>query len=140
MTDSQLATAVADHSGDPVIWLGTVSPSSASGHARPTIRPVWFVVAEGCFVLFSSPGAAKVRHVARNPHVVLTFHTDPRAERVRVIDGLAEIDRTGPPASATSGFLDKYEHLYAEMDYTRSGFDASFSARIIITPTRTWEW
>ncbi|TCP57535.1 PPOX class probable F420-dependent enzyme [Tamaricihabitans halophyticus] len=135
MTDAALSKAINDHDSDLVVWLGTVT---ASG--RPTIRPVWFVVDGGRLVIFSAPGAAKVRHVARNPQVVLTFHTDPAAQEVRVIDGLAEVDQTGPPASSTPGFLEKYEHLYAGLGYDRTSFDTALSTRLVITHTRTWGW
>ncbi|WP_369822196.1 pyridoxamine 5'-phosphate oxidase family protein [Saccharomonospora sp. CUA-673] len=126
---------MADHAGDMVVWLGTVT---AAG--RPTVRPVWFVVDDGRLVTFSAPRAAKVRHLARNRHVVLSFPTDAHARNVRVIDGTAEVDADGPRASAMPGFLDKYEHLYAGLGYDRAGFDAALSTRITITPTRTWGW
>ena len=134
MSETELDQAVTEHRDDRVIWLGTVTKSG-----RPTIRPVWFVVDDGQLIAFSAPDSAKVRQIERNPHVVLTFHTDPAAQRVRVIDGLAAVERDGAPASAP-GFLEKYEHLYAGIGYDRASFDAAFSARLVITPTRTWGW
>ncbi|KID29868.1 Pyridoxamine 5'-phosphate oxidase [Prauserella sp. Am3] len=135
MSEGDLARVMAQHGQDPVVWLCTVT-----AHGRPTVRPVWFVVDGGAFVVFSAPGTAKVAHVRGNPQVTLTFHTDSAARSVRVVDGLAAIDSHGPAASETPGFLDKYEHLYAGLGYDRAGFDVALSMRLTVVPTSTWGW
>ena len=122
-----------EHPADEVLWFGTVTPSG-----RPTTRPVWFVHHDGELLLFSEPGAAKVRHLAGNPHVVVTFPSDPAAAHVRVVSGTA-VGEHGLP-SAFPGYLAKYERHYDAVGYDRDRFDATFDALVRITPERTWGW
>lgn len=133
MTETTLPDALAAHAADLVLWLGTVTPSG-----RPTTRPVWFLYDGDDLLVFSEPGAAKVRHVRRNPRVVVSFPSDPAAASVRVVDGTAAVEET--PPSSFPAYLAKYESHYASVGYDRASFDATFHTLLRITPTRTWGW
>ncbi|MBC3194337.1 pyridoxamine 5'-phosphate oxidase family protein [Pseudonocardia sp. C8] len=133
MSDTTVQDALAARAADQVLWLGTVTPSG-----RPTIRPVWFLHEGGDLLVFSEPGAAKVRHVRHNPQVVVTFPSDPAAASVRVVDGKATVEEAVP--SSFPAYLDKYEPQYAGVGLDRASFDATYHALVRITPTRTWGW
>jgi PPOX class probable F420-dependent enzyme len=125
---------IAGKANDPVLWLGTVSPKG-----RPSIRPVWFVLHEGVFVIFSPPAAWKVRHLQANPDVVIHFHTDPAAKNLLVVAGRAEVTDGLPPSSIPAYWL-KYQAAMASYEYTPERFDALYPIRITITPERAWGW
>ena len=133
MTDDAVRSALTEHAADLVLWLGTVTPSG-----RPTTRPVWFLYDDGDLLVFSEATAAKVRHVRKNPQVVVTFTSDPAAASVRVVDGTATVEEAVP--SSFPGYRAKYEADLATMGYDRARFDAEFHTLLRITPTRTWGW
>lgn len=133
MTDDAVRSALTTHASDLVLWLGTVTPSG-----RPTTRPVWFLHDDGDLLVFSEPGAAKVRHVRKNPQVVVNFPSDPAAASVRVVHGTATVEETAP--SSFPGYLAKYEEQYPVVGHDRASFDTAYSALLRITPARTWGW
>ncbi|GAB3480056.1 TIGR03667 family PPOX class F420-dependent oxidoreductase [Nocardiopsis coralliicola] len=118
---------------DSVIWLGTVTPSG-----RPTTRPVWFYWDGSAFVLYSEPGAAKVRHIEANPNAVLNFNTAPDGEDVAVVFGTAVAERGAPPPSGLTGYMHRYRAALPGIGYSEESFDAAFSVRITVAPVRSW--
>ena len=66
-TSSELgARADARLRTERTIWLATVAEDRA-----PAVRPVWFLWDGESFLLYSQPGAAKVRHIQTHPSVAL---------------------------------------------------------------------
>lgn len=133
MTDPSVRAALTSHASELVVWLGTVTPSG-----RPTTRPVWFLHDDGDLLVFSEPGAAKVRHVRKNPQVVVNFPGDPAAASVRVVHGTATVEEAAP--SSFPEYLAKYESHIVAMGYDRARLDAEFPTMLRITPVRTWGW
>ncbi|WP_019815513.1 TIGR03667 family PPOX class F420-dependent oxidoreductase [Saccharomonospora saliphila] len=117
---------------DEVAWLTTVTRSG-----RPAPRPVWFVFDGEAFVVFSEPGAAKVRHLARQSRVTVHFNSDAGGGDVLVVHGSGELDPDLLPSRAP-GYLDKYEPSYPVIGHDRDSFDATYSTAIRITPDRAW--
>ncbi|MQY31836.1 hypothetical protein NRB56_74470 [Nocardia sp. RB56] len=126
---------IAGKADDPVLWLGTVT-----SQGRPSIRPVWFVLHEGKFVIFSTPNAWKVRHVQANPDVCITFHTDPAAKNLLVVAGRAEVSLEGHPPSSIPAYGVKYASGFADYNYSQQRFDELYPTRITVTPERAWGW
>jgi len=58
---------------EAIIWLTTVDRRN-----RPQPRPVWFDWDGKSILIFSQPGAAKVRHLADNRNVASTSTVTPR--------------------------------------------------------------
>ena len=56
---------------EQIIWLTTVD-----ARQTPQPRPVWFHWDGESALIFSQTKAAKLRHIAKNPHVALNFNTD----------------------------------------------------------------
>lgn len=119
--------------GEQVAWLTTI------GKNGPVPRPVWFVFDGAAFVVFSEPDAHKVRQIRENPQVTVNFNSSADGGDVLVVHGTAEVV-SGPTASSTPGYLDKYESHYAGIGYDRDRFDTTYSTALRITPTRSWGW
>jgi PPOX class probable F420-dependent enzyme len=121
------------HVSEPVAWLTTITSTG-----RPAPRPVWFVAAEGdTLLVFSEPGALKVKHIRANPLVSLNFNTSADGGDVLVLSGRAELV-DGPKPSTTPGYLEKYEALYPAIKHDVASFDAQYSQAIRVTPDRSW--
>jgi PPOX class probable F420-dependent enzyme len=77
-----------------IVWLTTVTPSGA-----PLPRPVGFLWdGSDNISIYSQPGA-RIRNIARNPQVTLSFDGDGQGGDIVVLSGTAEVDESGakPP-------------------------------------------
>jgi PPOX class probable F420-dependent enzyme len=120
---------------ESVLWLTTVS---ASG--RPHIVPIWFGWDGRTFLVYTKPGAMKVRNLTCNPAVMLALG-DPGADfDVLLIEGLAEV--VDPPTSdpVPAPFFNAYSDRMAAIGLSRDDFEATYSLVIRIRPTRYLGW
>ncbi|WP_091674914.1 TIGR03667 family PPOX class F420-dependent oxidoreductase [Amycolatopsis marina] len=117
---------------DTIVWLTTVTSTG-----KPAPKPVWFVFDGESFLIFSEPGALKMKHIDANPNVALHFNIAPDGEDVLVVSGTAEVVPDVLPSTAP-GYLDKYEAHYPRIGHDRDSVDATYSAAIRVTPTRSW--
>lgn len=116
-----------------IIWLSTVSPTG-----QPSPRPVWYRWDGAAFVVYTFPGAAKIRHIRANPKVAVHFNADREGEDVVVMVGRAEIDTDPVPPSAYPGYLDKYGAALPGIGYTVESLDAEFTVVVRVVPERWW--
>jgi PPOX class probable F420-dependent enzyme len=117
---------------DPVVWLTTVGAAGA-----PSPNPVWFLWDGAATVrLFSLPEAARVRHVAANPHVSLNFPGDGQGGDIVVLNGTAELRPEDPQADRVPGYLAKYAGHIARIGLTPTTFARRYSLPITITLSR----
>jgi PPOX class probable F420-dependent enzyme len=113
-------------------WLTTVSPAG-----RPQSVPVWFLVQDdGTILLYSRPGKAKLRNIAATPHVALGLDVTDLGRDVIRFEGTARHVPDHPPADQVPAYLSKYVERIAAIFGTPERFAGSFSAAILITPTR----
>lgn len=118
---------------DTLVWLTTVSPSG-----RPAPRLVWFMwIRESCLV-YSQPGAAKLRHIAGNERVTLNFNSDAVGGDAVVIAGRAELAPDAPSASALPGLLDKYADLLEAIGMTADRFTSTYTVAMRVIPDHAW--
>jgi len=120
---------------ESIVWLTTVS---AGG--RPHIVPIWFGWDGRTFLIFTKPGATKVRNIRSNPAVMLALG-DPTADfDVLLVEGLAEVlDRpTSDPVPAA--FFTAYSDRMVAIGLSRDAFEATYSLAIRIRPTRYLGW
>ncbi|MEU8896794.1 TIGR03667 family PPOX class F420-dependent oxidoreductase [Nocardia sp. NPDC048505] len=115
---------------ESLIWLTTVG---ASGTPQP--NPVWFQWRAGEFLLFSEPGQAKVRNIARNPRVSLNLNTAGGYD-VAVLTGDARIDETTPAAAELTAYAAKYADGLKSLKLSAEEFFATYSVAIRVTPDR----
>ena len=83
-----LGKRAAEHlAADLCVWLTTVS-----SNGTPQPAPVWFLWEGGTVLIYTQPGAIKVRNIRSNPYVSLNFNCSFDGSDVVVISGVAEID------------------------------------------------
>jgi len=114
---------------EETIWLTTVDASYT-----PQPRPVWFQWDGETAMIFSQAGAAKVRHIARNPRVALNFNTDEDGGDVGVLIGEARLLEEAPPVTRLQAYLKKYAAGIQDIGLTPEAMQAEYSVVILITP------
>jgi PPOX class probable F420-dependent enzyme len=137
--ESKFGFLVKEHlDNEYFVWLTTVD-----GNNTPQPRPVWFIWADGAFLIFSQANAYKVRHLKNNPKVSLHFNTlDKSGEKhIIVFVGEASFDPDVPPAHKVPAYFAKYKTGFEELNMTPEGFSDEYSVAIRIKPTelRGWE-
>lgn len=118
---------------DTLVWLTTVSPSG-----RPAPRLVWFMWTDDSCLIYSQPGAAKLRHITGNDRVTLNFNSDALGGDAVVLAGSAELVPGAPSADAVPGLLDKYTDLLEAIGMTAAQFTSSYTVVIRVTLDRAW--
>jgi PPOX class probable F420-dependent enzyme len=114
-----------------VIWLTT---TSSDGTPQP--RPVWFIWEHESLLIYSEPGAQKVKHIGRNPKVAVHFNSDPQGENVVVFIGEAQIVENAPPPDKAPVYFDKYREGIAGLGMSPAEFGQTFSMALRVTPSR----
>lgn len=114
-----------------IAWLTVVRED---GMPLPT--PVWFVWRDGAFLMFSQPGALKLRAIARNPNVTLHFNTDPTGEYFVIAQCRAAVDTSTPSSLALPEYQEKYRELIALIGFTPERLAAEFSLPLRLMPLR----
>ena len=119
-----------------VVWFTTVDTKII-----PHTRPVWFVWDKGGFLIFSQPTAFKLKHIKRNPNVILHFNSDQIAEeRVVIYQGVARIDDSPVRPHQVKSYLQKYKSGIERLGSTPEEFSEGYSVAIRITPTALRGW
>lgn len=116
---------------DQVAWLTTVADSGA-----PVPFPVWFLPDGDDIVVFTQPGARRVRNITERPLVSLNFNSDPHGGDVWIITGTASV-RPGVKPSTSTAYVDKYQAaIEGELHTTLAEVDATYDTEIRIRPTK----
>ena len=118
-----------------VAWLTTVR---ADGQAQST--PVWFLWDGETFLVYSQPGAPKVRNVTANPRVSLHLGDDGAGGDVVTFEGAATVEPDTPRADRVEGYLAKYRAAIAALGYEPGPFARTYSTAIRVRPTRARVW
>ncbi len=114
---------------EKVIWLTTVDSEN-----RPQPRPVWFQWDGQSLLVFSETNKAKLRHIAGNPRVALSFNTDEDGGDVVVLLGDAEIQTQPPAQNRIRAYLRKYAAGIEDLGMTAEQFRESYTVPILVTP------
>lgn len=119
------------------IWLTTID---SKGSPQP--RPVWFVVEGESLLIYSQPGAFKLKHILNHPNVSLHFNTpDPKGEEdVIVFSGMAKIDSKSAAVNKNNIYMRKYRSGIKRLGATPQKFTEEYSTaiRIKLTSLRGW--
>lgn len=130
-TSTEFGARVARHlAEDQVVWLTTVGAD-----LTPQPSPVWFLWDGETVLIYSQPGAPKVRNVGRHPRVGLSFNSTPTGDDVVVLTGDAATDATAPPAGEVLAYVAKYAEGLASLGMTADAFAQDYSAAIRVRPT-----
>ena len=113
---------------EEVIWLTTVQ---VNGTPQP--NPVWFLWQNDSFLIFTTPQAKRLKHIAQNSQVALNFNSAADGNAVVVVTGRATID--DPPAGDDEweAYLAKYAAGIEHLNMTPEIFRHSFSVAIRVT-------
>jgi PPOX class probable F420-dependent enzyme len=115
-----------------VVWLTTVS---ADGTPQP--NAVWFVWDGNTALMYSIPNQAKLKNIARNPHVALNLDSKNRGDRIVVLTGSAAVDTSAPPINKNRAYLAKYRAEIARLDLgTPAKMASEYSVAVRITPKK----
>ncbi len=118
------------------VWMTTVGSDLA-----PQPRPVWFVLDNDTFLIYSQPDIHKVKHLQQHPRVALHFNADATADHnVLVFIGNAEIDPNAPPPDKMPAYVEKYGAGITGLDSTPEEFSGAYSIAIRVTPTSVRGW
>ncbi len=109
------------------IWLAT-----CSADGRPTVRPAWFLWDGERFLLFSQPGAQKVRDIEANPRVSLHLDPDEWGENVVIVRGRAQLAPDHPAADENAEFVGKYGWGFERFGFTPREYAAEYSTAIVV--------
>jgi PPOX class probable F420-dependent enzyme len=120
---------------EPIVWLTTVR---ADGQAQSS--PVWFLWDGEAFLLYSQPGAQKVRNLAANPKVALHLGDDGVGGDIVTVEGTAELEPGSPRADRVEGYLAKYQAAIQALGYEPGPFARTYSTAIRVRPTRVRTW
>ena len=84
-------------------------------------------------MIFSERDKAKLRHIAQNPRVALSFNTDEDGDNVGVVIGEAKILGEQPPTARVKAYLRKYREGVKDIGMTVPEFTASFAIPILVS-------
>ncbi len=114
---------------EQVIWLTTVR-----GDGMPQPTPVWFLLDGETILIYSQPGAYKLRNIAHNPNVALSLNCDAEGGNVLIIFGQAHIDPGTPKAHLNLAYLEKYREGITDINMTPESMSAEYSIAIRVNP------
>lgn len=121
-------------SEEPVVWLSTVRPDGA-----PHIVPIWFTWDGTSLLVFSKPGAQKVRNLRVNPVAMLAIGEPEDDFDVALAEARVEL-LDEPATELPWAHLAKYSGRMAGLGLSPDQFVTTYSQVIRITPTRTVPW
>ena len=120
---------------EEVAWLATVRPDG-----QPQSVPVWFLWDGERFLVYSRPGARKLRKIEVNPKINLNLNSNANGGDVVRAEGVAEVLADAPPAAEVGPYLEKYREGMARIGFDPDGFARVYSVAIRATPTRWQVW
>ena len=118
-----------------ILWLGTTGEDG-----RPHLVPTWFWWDGSSFLLFSKPGARKVRNLRANAEVMLAAGDPEDDFDVQLIEGRAELLDEPTEAVVPAGLATKYAEQLHELALDLDDFARTYSQAIRIDPTRFLGW
>jgi PPOX class probable F420-dependent enzyme len=126
---------VARLTDEKVIWLTTVRPNG-----QPQTSPVWFLYADGEFLIYSLAGTARTANLESNPRVSLNLDGNGEGGDIVTIEGVARIDHDAPPSNEVPAYQEKYSGSIAGNGWTPESFASDYPIPVRITPQRARVW
>lgn len=120
---------------DPVVWLSSVRPDGG-----PHVVPMWFHWDGESILVFSKPGAQKVRNVRAEPRVMVAVGEPGPAFDVELVDAVAQLAREPTSRLMSDEFARKYAGLADLAGISFDRFAAVYEQPIWIRPTRWLDW
>jgi PPOX class probable F420-dependent enzyme len=90
--------------------------------------------------MFSKDHTARLTNIAANPKVSLNLDGDGRGGAIVIVEGVARIDRSLPPARSVPEYITKYREFLDSYGWTAEGFSVDYPVPVKITPTGLRAW
>jgi PPOX class probable F420-dependent enzyme len=119
--------------GERVAWLSTVRPDGT-----PHLVPTWFWWDGDSILVFSKPGAVKVRNLRANPRLMVALGDPDDDFAVGLIEAEARV--ADSPAQVPDAFFAKYADELGPGRLDPVGFRELYTQAIRIVPTRYLAW
>jgi PPOX class probable F420-dependent enzyme len=129
------AAAAARLEAEAIIWLTTVAPSG-----QPQSTPVWFLWADGEFLIFGAATGTKTHSIETNPHVSLHLEGNGRGGANVILEGRARLEPAAPKADEVPAYIAKYQGFIDTFGWTPASFAADYPHVIRVSPTRARIW
>jgi PPOX class probable F420-dependent enzyme len=121
-----------EHLVDDVVgWLVTVSPDG-----RVQASAISFLWDGATILLYSKPGTPKLRNIAAHPQVSFGLNSDPYADHILVIEGVASVEPDCQPSDIHPAYAAKYRSPLEHWGMDEAQTAREFSVAVRITPTR----
>jgi PPOX class probable F420-dependent enzyme len=120
---------------EPMVWLTTVTPAG-----QPQSTPVWFLWADGEFLIYGAARGPKNASIEANPHVSLHLEGNGRGRDNVIFEGRARLDPAGPRAEDVPDYVAKYQSFLDDYGWTAASFSNDYPHVIRVTPTRARIW
>ncbi len=120
---------------EPVVWLSTVRPDGG-----PHLVPTWFSWDGEALLVFSKPGAQKVRNLRANSSVMLALGDAEDDFDVGLIEARAELDDRPTREVLPPGHLAKYAEQLAAIGLSAADYATTYSQAIRIVPLGFLPW
>jgi PPOX class probable F420-dependent enzyme len=120
---------------EPVVWLSTVRPNGG-----PHLVPIWFWWDGEALLVFSKPGAQKVRNLRTNPSVMLALGDAEDDFDVGLMAGRAELLDRPTSDVLPAAHLAKYADQLAAIGVSAAEYAATYSQVIRIVPAEFLPW
>jgi PPOX class probable F420-dependent enzyme len=135
--DSPLATAriVRFLEREPVVWMSTVRPDGG-----PHLVPIWFWWDGEALLVFSKPGAQKVRNLRAHPSVMLALGDAEDDFDVGLMRGRAELLDQPTRDVLPPAHLEKYAEKLSSIGLGAEEYAATYSQVIRIVPDDFLPW
>ena len=113
-------------SRETVGWFTTVNPAG-----RPITLPVWFLWnGDDEILIYSLTHAARLRNIAANPNVSFHLDGDKLGGEVVVLEGIASVDESQPPANEVPDYVDRYKGYMNAYGWTPEWFAGRYSVAV----------
>lgn len=112
-------------------WLTTVAKSG-----QPVPKLVWFFFDGTDLVIYTEPGAAKVRHIHNHPQVSLNLDSDGNGGGIIVIGGPARVDAEGADPREDASYWAKYQAASDQFGLTDAM--GNYDTRLRISIEKVW--
>ncbi|MCH7584882.1 MAG: TIGR03667 family PPOX class F420-dependent oxidoreductase [Acidobacteria bacterium] len=112
-----------------IVWMTSVRPNG-----QPQSSPVWFIIEDDEFVIYSLGDTARIQNLEANPLVSLNLDSNAGADVVTV-EGVARVV-DGPPSTENVAYQEKYRDGIRDIGHTPESFAERYSVALRITPKR----
>ncbi|MFV9634137.1 TIGR03667 family PPOX class F420-dependent oxidoreductase [Mycobacterium neumannii] len=119
-------------SSDKHGWLTTVAKSG-----QPVPRLVWFYFDGTDVLVYTEPGAAKVRHIRAHQRVSLNLDSDGNGGGIIVVGGTATVDAEDANPLQDERYRAKYGEYAARLGFSDE-FLAAYDTRLRISVDKVW--